>query len=183
MPKQRVIAYIDGFNLYHTIKDLQPNKVNLMALFQSLNTPREEIVAVKYFSAYAYWNRPAVARHKKYVKDLEETGVNVVLGQFKQKGPGGRHEEKETDINIALSLVLDAIDNKYDRAKLLTVDSDLVAAVREVKHRCPEKSILIIKPPGRQAMGRELVAASQDSETNPNKGFVLTKGRIKKFLF
>jgi len=179
MPKQRVIAYIDGFNFYHTIKDLQPNKVDLMALFNSLCTGDEELVAVKYFSAYAYWNASAVSRHKKYVKSLQKTGVEVILGQFKKKGRGGRHEEKETDINIALNLVLDGIDDKYDRAKLLTVDSDLVAAVRTIKARCPQKNILIVKPPGRKWQGRELVAASQA----PGQGFELTKGKVKKFLF
>lgn len=139
--------------------------------------PHEELVAVKYFSAYAYWNPQAVARHKKYVKDLKAVGVEVILGQFKKKGPNGAHEEKETDINIALNLVLDGVDDRYDTAKLLSVDSDLVAAVREAKQRQPSKNIVIVKPPGRSRFGRELVQESGGS------GYVLKENRIKKFMF
>lgn len=177
MQKRRVIAYVDGFNLYHTVKNCQPNKVDLWSLFEDLNTDDEELIGVNYFSAYAYWIPSAVARHKRYVKNLEASGVNVILGQYKQKGPGGKHEEKETDINIALRLVLDGMDDLYDKAKLLTVDSDLVAAVREAKTRKPEKQILIVKPPGRKNMGRELVQASG------GHGYPLTLNRVKNFMF
>lgn len=177
MQKRRVIAYVDGFNLYHTVKNCRPNKVDLWALFEDLNTDDEELVAVKYFSAYAYWQPSSVAKHKRYVKDLEESGVEVIMGQYKQKGPGGKYEEKETDINIALRLVLDGMDGLYDKAKLLTVDSDLVAAVREARTREPMKQILIVKPPGRQRMGRELVQVSGGN------GYALTLGRVEKFMF
>ena len=33
----RVIAYVDGFNLYHTVRYYKPNKVDLWSLFESLN--------------------------------------------------------------------------------------------------------------------------------------------------
>lgn len=175
--KRRVIAYVDGFNLYHTIKNYRPNKVDLWSLFEGMNTPDEQLVAVKYFSAYAYWLPKKTASHKRYVKDLEARGVEVILGQFKEKRAIGSHEEKETDINIALHLVLDGMDDRYDRAKLLTVDSDLVAAVREARRRRPDKSILIVKPPGRNNFGRELTQAS-----GSGNGYTLRPNRVKRCM-
>lgn len=177
MQKRRVMAYVDGFNLYHTVKKCQPNKVDLWKLFEDLNTDDEVLVGVNYFSAYAYWMPASVARHKHYIKKLEASGVKVILGQYKKKGPDGGYEEKETDINVALRLVLDGMDDLYDKAKLLTVDSDLVAAVREARTRSPEKQILIVKPPGRQNMGRELV------QNSGGGGYALTLNRVKSFMF
>lgn len=176
--RRRVIAYVDGFNLYHTIRNLRPNKVNLWSLFEELTHADEELVGVNYFSAYVWWRPSKMASHKRYVKDLKAAGVRVTLGQYKRKGSDGGYEEKETDINIALRLVMDAEDDLYDRAKLLTVDSDLAAAVREVKSRKPEKSILIVKPPGRGHFGRELVQASGGGQ-----GFLLNEGRLKRHMF
>jgi hypothetical protein len=65
---------------------------------------------VYYFSAYAVWQPRKVGRHIAYVKALRAVGVTVVLGQFKQKDrrcPACNHtwvghEEKETDVNIAI---------------------------------------------------------------------------------
>jgi len=174
----RVIAYVDGFNLYHTVRYYKPNKVDLWSLFESLNQTNEELVAVKYFSAYAQWLPRKTTSHKRYVKDLEATGVVVKLGQYKKKGPKGSWEEKETDINIALRMVMDAEDDLFDRAKLLTVDSDLVSAVKELKERKPEKQVLIVKPPGRSQYGRELVEAA-----GGGRGFNLDATRVKRHMF
>ena len=97
----RIIAYIDGFNLYHAIDDLgkfdprrpnvRPNPkphlkwLNLWSLCQGLARPGEAIVEVNYFSAYAGWLQGAQKRHFEYVKALEHVGVNCVMGHFKSK--------------------------------------------------------------------------------------------------
>lgn len=69
-----------------------------------------------------------VGRHKLYVSALESTGVETVLGNFKRKPRNCRscnamwdsHEEKETDVNIAVRLVADAYKDKYDVAYVLS---------------------------------------------------------------
>jgi len=160
---ERVAVYVDGFNLYHAIKHYQPNKINLWSLFEDFKKPSETLVSVKYFSAYAYWLPKKTSHHKKYVKDLKATGVDVVLGQFKNKPSRCHscdarwvaHEEKETDINIALALLEDATDDVYDRAYLVSADSDLVAAVRSVRNRT-DKEIMVVPPPGYLKNARDL---------------------------
>ena len=184
--KRRVIAYVDGFNLYHSVKKYNPKKINLWALFEELIKPEEVLVGVKYFSAYAHHRGPnTVQSHRAYVAQLEATGVTVIRGQFKKKPAGCRtcgarwnaHEEKETDLNIGLHLLADATDDNYDRAYLISADSDLVAAVKMVRTRHNDmKGVLIIKPPGRHTHGRELGASG-------NAEITLQPNRVKRNMF
>jgi len=94
-----------------------------------------------YFSAYAHYRSAkdpsVVARHRQYIAALKVTGVEVVLGNFKRKprqcnkcnARWDSHEEKETDVNIAVRLVADAFRDQYDVAYVLSADTDLVPAM------------------------------------------------------
>lgn len=68
-----------------------------------------EIGEVHYFTAFAYHMEArspgGVDRHKTLIRALEDQGVRVHLGQFKQR-PGTvlRWEEKETDVAIAVHM-------------------------------------------------------------------------------
>ncbi|MBI3444769.1 MAG: NYN domain-containing protein [Magnetospirillum sp.] len=57
------------------------------------------------------------------------------------------HEEKETDVNIALWLVNQAYRDTYDEAFLISRDSDLAPAVRMVREYFPNKRVKMIAPP------------------------------------
>ncbi len=154
-----VCVYIDGFNLYHALKRLNDQKVkwlDLRALAQRLMSPKtEKLVDVYYFSAYASWLRAQEVRHKEYVKALEATGVIPILGHFKEKDrkchkcktTWKAHEEKETDVSIGISLLNDAYKDQFQRAYLVTRDSDLVPAVRMVRQEFPAKEIIAVAPP------------------------------------
>ena len=63
-------------------------------------------------------------------------------------------EEKETDINIALGLVVDGLQDRYDKAILVSADTDLVAAVNKARELSPDKRIFVAVPPGRYARSR-----------------------------
>ena len=70
----RVITYIDGFNLYHSIHDLKDPTlkwVDLWALSQNIIRDYQTLEAVKYFSAYATWRPNALRRHQAYIQALE----------------------------------------------------------------------------------------------------------------
>ena len=168
----RIIAYVDGFNLYHAIADLNRPALkwlDLNALIASLARPRETVLEVNYFSAYATWRPPAYQRHIEYVKALEYTGVKCILGHFKSKKRICRscgdqwieHEEKETDVHIAARIVVDACENRYDRAVLITADSDLVPALNIVRARFPEKQLFVVAPPKRFSHARGLRPAME----------------------
>lgn len=77
----RIIAYVDGFNLYHAIHDLSRPALkwlDLWALTASLARQGETVTEVNYFSAYATWRPDAHQRHIEYVKALEQAGVKCM---------------------------------------------------------------------------------------------------------
>lgn len=178
MKSQRTIVYIDGYNLYHAIDDLKDDSlkwVNLRALAEGMLRTGENLHQVIYFSAYATHYPDAYKRHRAYVSALQEERVKVVMGQFKKKFPrcgacGARyptHEEKETDVNIAIHLIRDTLQDSYDRAIIISADTDMRSAVEMARTLSGTKLIDIVAPPGRRKFARSL-----------NPLFELTKGRI-----
>ena len=84
----RVACYVDGFNLYHAIAELNEphlNWLDIKALAQSLCRDGESIVKVAYFSAYATWLPGPYARHRQYVAALKSTGVECHIARFNEK--------------------------------------------------------------------------------------------------
>lgn len=158
----RVAAFIDGFNLYHAVSDLRKphfkwldlRKVVLGFLDPQIHT----LEATYYFSAYATWLIDAHKRHQSYVVALKNSGVIPVMGSFKEKQRGCNscgagwtgHEEKETDVNLALHMLRCAYRNEYDEAFLITGDSDIAPSVKMIKEDFPDKKIKLITPPGRR---------------------------------
>lgn len=169
MRSYRVNVYIDGFNLYHAVKDLDDNSLkwlDLYSLSEKLIRPNQRLNEVKYFSAYATWLPNQYKRHRDYVAALESVGVTVVMGRFKEKRLRCKadckkeyvtHEEKETDVNIGGHLIADALQNKFDTALVISADTDLAAVVSLAqKVAGDDKRICTVAPPGRYAKAREL---------------------------
>lgn len=177
--KKRVMAFVDGFNLYHAIDDLDIDPktkrprhqkqhlkwLNLLAMASAFAPPtREQIVSVYYFSAFATWRPDAYQRHLDYVRALESVGVNVVMGNFKKKHRQCNkcnttwigHEEKESDVNLALYLLDLAYQNAYDKAFLVTADTDLVPAIKMVRSNFPQKEVIALIPKNRFRNAMEL---------------------------
>ena len=179
---RRVIAYVDGFNLYHAIDDLKKPHLkwlDLGALATSLCGSNETLLGVYYFTAYAGWLPASMGRHHEYVAALEHVGVRCVIGHFKNKertckkcgAKWTQHEEKETDVAIAVQLVADAFTDAYDRALIISADSDLGPAIRAIKQHFPAKALNVIAPPGRFSHARDLKPSLE-----------ITKGKIAKCL-
>ena len=170
LPKKRVVCYIDGFNLYHAIDNLGPKFsylkwLNLWSLPSAfIKTSQEEIINVYYFSALAYWLPNAQRRHKEYIKAISHFGVIPILGHFKKKPCSCKkcgatwttHEEKQSDVNIAAYLIHHAHLNKFDKALVLSADSDLCQALQLIIDTTRNKEINILVPPNRYEITREL---------------------------
>ncbi len=157
---RRAIFYVDGFNLYHAVADLERpflKWLDLRALCQTFAPTNYFGVHVLYFSAFAEWLPGPYRRHQAYVKALQLTGVVPVLGRFKSKTRTCKacgqtycsHEEKETDVSIGIHLVRDALLGSYDTAFVVSGDSDIVPAIRMARSHAPDKPIKIVCPPGR----------------------------------
>ena len=165
----RVKFYIDGFNLYHAIAELGGRKnylkwVNLQGLSISLLREGENLVGVEYFSALKKTNIDRLKRHEQYIEALRHHDVVSHLGKFKKK----RHhcrvckenyigwEEKETDVHIAVKIVEDAFSDEFDKAILISADTDLMPPLDSVRSFFPDKSAVVIAPPKRKGRCRSL---------------------------
>jgi uncharacterized LabA/DUF88 family protein len=162
----RVVAYVDGFNLYYGLKAGYGRKyhwLDLQLLARSLLRPGQELRAVHYFTARAYGDSVGEGRQATYLDALTSHSpkVRLVEGRFQEKPQGClscgarwiTYEEKETDVNIAIAMLEGAVRDEYDSAILISGDSDLRPAVAAVKRICPEKRIIAAFPPRRHSMG------------------------------
>jgi len=111
------------------------------------------------FTALATWNPDKVNRHRLYLRALEKQGVQIVMGKFKRKDRKctvcqrdyRTFEEKLTDVNIAIHLFRGAYLDEYDKAILITGDSDIVPAIRAVRDIFVTKPIGVVVPIARRA--------------------------------
>lgn len=179
---RQVIVYIDGFNFYHAIDALRKpwlKWVDIHALGSSLLRDGETLKAVKYFSAYATWMPQQFARHRDYVNSVVAHGAIAHMAKFKEKSRRCRsckatwvgHEEKETDVQIAVHMVCDALGGEADRLIVISADTDLSPAIAAIANRVPQCEVFVASPPGRFAKGRGLKPAIE-----------ITAGRLGRCL-
>jgi len=93
--------------------------------------------------------------------------VQIILGKFKpkeisrcsckekcqncktkpEKTPLIKHEEKNTDVNIAITLVEKALLKEYDICYILSSDSDFNTAIERAKFLYPQGKLILVPPP------------------------------------
>ena len=187
---KKAIYFIDGFNLYHSIISIQNNTgeylkwLDIKSLCKSY-TPTlgkdVEVVGINYFSAlqdYLSVTAPdKIKRHKLYIRCLKSTGVNVILGRFKEKDVYcnsckkhfKKHEEKETDVSIAVKIIESFCLNECDLAVIVTGDTDLTPVVHVAKKIFPKKEIIFIFPYDRE--NREIAKLVPNSFSIKRKSY------------
>ncbi len=97
-----------------------------------------DLVEVRYYIG-AIKRQPGNAKSEKMYADqqkliakLQNQKVSITLGQLIQH-PDKSFHEKGVDVRLAVEMIRLAKENAYDMAYLLSSDTDLVAAVEEVK--------------------------------------------------
>ncbi len=131
--------------------------LNLDALArQYLFDDRETLCGIYYFTALCPWDQAKQNRHKRLLRVYKHFGINIVLGEFRPVTKTCRlcrqeystHEEKLTDVNIAIKLFELALADSFDTAFIISGDSDLAPAILAVKREFPAKQIGVIVPIG-----------------------------------
>lgn len=159
---ERLIVYVDGFNLYNGLHDKWRHRylwLDLEALARALR-PRSQLVAVRYFTAPVLSDPYAASRQSAYVAALRARSghiLQVTQGRYQSKQVAcrqcgsvrTRYEEKETDVNIAVSIVEDAFVGRMDAALVVSADSDLVPAIKAARRVRPDLFIAAAFPPER----------------------------------
>lgn len=163
----RVVAYVDGFNLYFGLKAKGWKKhywLDLNGLATSLLKPGQTLAGVHYFTSRIRANGRNVAdmqRQSDYLDALATLpSLTIHYGHYLQKSRRCHncgatwmdYEEKMTDVNIAMQLLADAFDDHFDTALVISADSDLTTPVRQVRARFPAKRVIVAQPPGRNSV-------------------------------
>lgn len=180
--KFRTMTYIDGYNLYFGMLQEAVKRgsreepsakwyrymwLDLEALSRNLLVPNQELVAVKYFTAPISGGKGKQERQNAYLDALRTKPlVEIILGRFQPDRkecdrcghPAYHPQEKKTDVNIATSLICDALHDRYDTAILISGDSDLTPALDGVRRLAPAKRMVVAFPPNR--VSSELIGAT-----------------------
>lgn len=171
--KERVIAYVDGFNLYFGMREAgldQCKWLNVRLLVEKLLKPHQELVRVKYFTSRVSNNPDKQKRQSTYIDALESTGIKIFYGKY-QLGEEECYrcghkwmdaKEKMTDVNIATAIMVDAFQDAYDMAMLISGDSDLTPPIKEVHRLFNNKRVFIAFPPKRHNSSMVLVAKGSE---------------------
>ena len=158
-----MIVYIDGYNLYHGLIDakLRTSRwLDLVALSRNLLEPQQDLHLVRYFTTRVRNNPAKLLRQNTFIDALTARGsIELDFGHFlsKQmtcnscKKSWQKNEEKKTDVNIAVRLLEDAFDDRYDTAIVISGDSDLTPPLTSVKSRFPSKRLIVAFPPKRHS--------------------------------
>lgn len=168
----RVIAYVDGFNLYHGLREAKWRKyywLNLQQLAKRLLLPGQNLVGVKYFTTRIRPSSRDPEKNKRqslFLEALQTLGnFHIYYGHFVDKPAfcpkcGKWHtmrNEKMSDVNLAVELIKDAYEDRFDTAIVISADSDLsnaITAVRSLKG----KQVVVWFPPKRNSMQLRAVA-------------------------
>ena len=163
----RVSFFIDGFNLYHSIVDLERKEAIFAKWFHiaaccegmlSKIGNNAQTETIYYFTAFQHYlnDENVVRRHRDYIKVVESSSsrMHVIYGKFKSKKTRchtchdtfTKHEEKMTDVAIATKLFETMHRNECDTAVIVSGDTDLKPSIEACKRNFPGKEIIIIFP-------------------------------------
>ena len=162
---------MDGFNFYYRALKNRPSCkwINPIKLCSQILNETHQYIALKYFSATVNDTQddPSKSqRQQTYFRALRTIpNTKIILGHFSRHktwmdlvNPIERakidiikrvevikYEEKGSDVNIATEILIDAYENKYDAAVLISNDSDLIAPLKHVKSKL-RKKVIILNP-------------------------------------
>jgi len=161
----RVISYIDGFNLYFGLREKGWRKyywLDLVAMSEALLKPWQQLDHCHYFTARinSSSRSQSAARQSLWLDALAtRPRLTTHLGHFLPKKRECRscgvnwqdYEEKMTDVNIAAQMLVDAYNDRFDTALLVSGDSDLTTPVRLIRENFPAKRVIVAFPPSRNS--------------------------------
>lgn len=146
-------VYVDGFNLYYRAVKGTPYKWLDLSRLCGVLLPSHSVNRIRYFTALVdsrAVDPQSPIRQQTYIRALTTiTNLSVHYGQFRTRkkrtplvSPGDGigaivevwdTEEKGSDVNLATYLLIDAFNQDYEQAVIISNDSDLAFPIRVVR--------------------------------------------------
>jgi uncharacterized LabA/DUF88 family protein len=185
---QRVISYVDGFNLYFGLRDSGLRRylwLDLLKLSENNLKSSQVLVEAKYFTSHISGPPNKRRRQLAYLEalgTLDARKFAMYFGKYQENprrcGKCGAEEsipaEKMTDVNIAVEMLKDAFQDRFDVALLVSADSDLCPVITSVRALFPRKAVVAAFPPDR---------ASKEIASVANAHFVVGRARFASSQF
>jgi len=169
---QRVIIYIDGFNLYFGLREKGWKNLywlNIQKLGEDILIKGQELIEIKYFTSRISFPPDKVKRQGTFIEAIETLPkVKIYYGNYQSNKSVCKKcgnismipSEKMTDVNIAVELLSDAYEDKFDSAILVSADSDLIAPINTVHRLFKDKRIVVAFPPARHSFALKVTASA-----------------------
>lgn len=149
----KAIVYVDGFNLYYgSVKDTSYKWLNIAKMVDLL-LPNDNIIGIKYFTAKVFSRSSDPQKHIRqqvYWRALRTIkNFEIIEGHYSEHPKWMRvfqpkhgqpkyvqvikTEEKGSDVNLAVHLLNDGYQKKYELGVVISNDSDLLSAIEIVQ--------------------------------------------------
>jgi uncharacterized LabA/DUF88 family protein len=183
---RKTIVYIDGFNLYFGLKSKGWKNfywLNLVELSRNILKPDQTLVKTKYFTSFVSIPPDKNKRQKTFIEALETLeDIEIFYGKYQSNDVTCnkcghimlKPSEKMTDVNIAVEMLIDAFQDNYDTAILISADSDLSGPIKSIRKLFPEKQVILAFPPNRYSFELTKLA---------NGYFTIGRNNFQKSLF
>lgn len=191
---QRSIFYIDGFNFYFGIRRARKiNKewskcywIDVVKLCESFLGENQHLEKVVYFTASPL-SPEKNSRQSAFLNANKLTNgdrFEIVRGKYLEKNFEcpfchsniTKPEEKKTDVNISVRMLVDCMENKTDSIALVSADSDLIPPLEHIQRLFPEKNIRVYFPPTNYS--HDIKNLLQHRRSKP----VLMKNNLPRFV-
>lgn len=138
MAKERVAIFIDGSNLYHSLRNLGMDRIDFQKLIRLL-TKSNHLISTFYYNASLnrgvnerkYWKQQKFFDELRKIPDFKV--ILCKLRKHKRKNGDYEFDVKGDDVHLAVDLVSGAYENLYDTAIIVSGDEDFVPAIKKVQ--------------------------------------------------
>lgn len=135
---ERVMIFIDGSNLYHSLKN-HFNRADLdLGKFSRKLLQKRQLVRIYYYNAsVGQKQEPEVYKQQQAffasVNAVPYTELRLGRLVYTNQWPNVPPYEKGTDVQLATDMITHSYKNNYDVAILVAGDNDFAGAVQAVK--------------------------------------------------
>lgn len=139
--KEKVIVYIDGGNTYRRLKSIGlpkgSSRFDYSAFIDYLVGDRNLVSKTYYIGIVRNVDNTDVSEkmvrsQQKFLSGLKNEDFKIEAGRIMYDG--GSIREKGVDVKLCVDMVVDAVDDKYDTAIIISSDTDLIPAIKYVRN-------------------------------------------------